>query len=364
MNLFKALYIVVLFGLTSLNALAEGNGAWWNLGVSGSSKPQDNYNFQLSPANGVKPVTPKQQRLCRKYPELVPYIGLGAKFSISQCQFQFKNRKWNCSAHSPENVFGKIVKIACRETAFTYSITAAGVSHAIARACSDGKLSACGCDSRYKGVSNEGWQWGGCSDNVHFADQFSRKFVDAGEKGRDFRTLVNLHNNEAGRTAVRENVVRECKCHGVSEACTVRTCWKRLADFRRIGEVLKGKFDSASLVEFEQNSNRNGHNARKGKPAFRPKNKLHKPPTDADLVYYEESPDFCERNLETGSLGTKGRLCNNTSIGTDGCDLMCCDRGFTTSESEMEELCNCRFFWCCKVKCQNCRSRHIVHRCK
>lgn len=82
-----------------------------NLGVSSSSKPQDDYNFQLSPANGVKPVTPKQQRLFRKYPELVPYIGLGAKFSISQCQYQFKNRRWNCSAHSPENVFGKIVKI-------------------------------------------------------------------------------------------------------------------------------------------------------------------------------------------------------------------------------------------------------------
>jgi len=90
--------------------------------------------------------------------------------------------------------------LACRETAFAYSVTAAGVSHAIARACSSGKLSACGCDSRYKGVSNAGWQWGGCSDNIHFADQFSRKFVDAGEKGRDFRTLVNLHNNEAGRT--------------------------------------------------------------------------------------------------------------------------------------------------------------------
>ena len=89
---------------------------------------------------------------------------------------------------------------ACRETAFAYSITAAGVSHAIARACSEGKLSSCGCDKRYRGVSNAGWQWGGCSDNIHFADQFSRKFVDAGEKGRDFRTVVNLHNNEAGRT--------------------------------------------------------------------------------------------------------------------------------------------------------------------
>jgi len=74
------------------------------------------------------------------------------------------------------------------------------VSHAIARACSEGKLSSCGCDKRYRGVSNAGWQWGGCSDNIHFADQFSRKFVDAGEKGRDFRTVVNLHNNEAGRT--------------------------------------------------------------------------------------------------------------------------------------------------------------------
>lgn len=74
------------------------------------------------------------------------------------------------------------------------------MSHAIARACSEGKLSSCGCDKRYRGVSNAGWQWGGCSDNIHFADQFSRKFVDAGEKGRDFRTVVNLHNNEAGRT--------------------------------------------------------------------------------------------------------------------------------------------------------------------
>lgn len=88
---------------------------------------------------------------------------------------------------------------ACRETAFTYSITSAGVSHSIARACSEGKLKACSCDRRYRGVSKEGWQWGGCSDNIHFADNFSRKFVDAREKGRDFRAQVNMHNNEAGR---------------------------------------------------------------------------------------------------------------------------------------------------------------------
>ena len=176
-------------------------------------------------------------------------------------------------------------------------------------------------------------------------------------------SLLLLTRNCFSFKSVRQNMVRECKCHGVSEACTVQTCWKRLPNFRRIGDVLKEKFDSASMVEFEQNNNRNGHSSRKGKPAFRPKNKLHKAPTIADLVYYEDSPDFCRRNPETGSLGTKGRLCNNTSEGTDGCNLMCCYRGYTTSESEMEEMCNCRFHWCCKVKCENCRSRQIIHRC-
>lgn len=70
-----------------------------------------------------------------------------------------------------------------------------------------------------------------------------------------------------------------------------------------------------------------------------------------DLVYYEELLDFCEWNFEIGFFGIKGCFCNNIFIGMDGCDLMCCDRGFIMSESEMEEFCNCCFFWCCKVKC-------------
>lgn len=133
---------------------------------------------------------------------------------------QLKKKKESLLFYALKNLSGLALKLwfcfslsACRETAFAYSVTAAGVSHAIARACSSGKLSACGCDSRYKGVSNAGWQWGGCSDNIHFADQFSRKFVDAGEKGRDFRTLVNLHNNEAGRAVSHQRYSSAWMCN-------------------------------------------------------------------------------------------------------------------------------------------------------
>ena len=46
--------------------------------------------------------------------------------------------------------------------------------------------------------------WAGSSDNLKFGVQFSRRFVDAPEKAKQWvsknvRSLMNLHNNEAGR---------------------------------------------------------------------------------------------------------------------------------------------------------------------
>lgn len=40
----------------------------------------------------------------------------------------------------------------------------------------------------------------------------------------------------------------ECKCHGVSGSCEVRTCWKVMPPFRRVGSVLKEKFEGATEV--------------------------------------------------------------------------------------------------------------------
>jgi wingless-type MMTV integration site family protein 5 len=133
-----------------------------------------------------------------------------------------------------------------------------------------------------------------------------------------------------------------CKCHGVSGSCSLKTCWLQLAEFRKVGDRLKEKYDSAAAMRI----------TRQGKLELA--NSRFNQPTPEDLVYVDPSPDYCLRNETTGSLGTQGRLCNKTSEGMDGCELMCCGRGYDRFKSVQVERCHCRFHWCCFVRCKKC----------
>ena len=66
---------------------------------------------QIKLANHIQALSVSQQRLLRRDPSLMPSIARGAKIAIMQCQKQFRNRRWNCSAHHSESVFGKIVRM-------------------------------------------------------------------------------------------------------------------------------------------------------------------------------------------------------------------------------------------------------------
>lgn len=131
-----------------------------------------------------------------------------------------------------------------RESAFAYAISAAGVAHSVARACSQGRLISCGCDPsvnrktltkslrqsldkekkmflEYLETNNvltpeeekkyerskitSRWKWGGCSHNMDFGIEFSTLFLDSREKAGDIQSKINLHNNHAGRM-VMENL--------------------------------------------------------------------------------------------------------------------------------------------------------------
>ncbi|XP_072795441.1 proto-oncogene Wnt-3 isoform X4 [Vicugna pacos] len=246
-----------------------------------------------------------------------------------------------------------------RESAFVHAIASAGVAFAVTRSCAEGTSTICGCDSHHKGPPGEGWKWGGCSEDADFGVLVSREFADARENRPDARSAMNKHNNEAGRTTILDHMHLKCKCHGLSGSCEVKTCWWAQPDFRAIGDFLKDKYDSASEMVVEKHRESRGW-----VETLRAKYALFKPPTERDLVYYENSPNFCEPNPETGSFGTRDRTCNVTSHGIDGCDLLCCGRGHNTRTEKRKEKCHCIFHWCCYVSCQECIRIYDVHTCK
>ena len=47
---------------------------------------------------------------------------------------------------------------------------------------------------------------------------------------------------------------------------------------------------------------------------LQPNQQYFKKPTETDLVYVETSPEYCEYDIDKGSLGTKGRRCNKVSF--------------------------------------------------
>uniref|UniRef100_A0A8D0EQQ4 Protein Wnt n=1 Tax=Strix occidentalis caurina TaxID=311401 RepID=A0A8D0EQQ4_STROC len=297
---------------------------------------------------GLTGLVEEQVRVCRRQVEAMDAVKRGAELAVEECQHQFHSRRWNCSTLQGLQVFGKIAIQGTRESAFIHAISAAALSPL-------GAPSRASPSSSHGYFPSAGFQWSGCSDNLSYGIAFSQAFVDNPERSRGVsssRALMNLHNNEAGRK-VRAGT--RCKCHGVSGSCEVRTCWKVMPPFRKVGNILKEKFEGATEV----------HPKRVGsRKLLVPKSSRFKPYTAHDLVYLLASPDFCNWDPRHGVFGTYGRQCNRTSPAMDGCELLCCGRGFHTAQAEVVERCSCKFRWCCSVKCKQCRHLVEVHSCR
>ncbi|KAH8413738.1 hypothetical protein KR222_005447 [Zaprionus bogoriensis] len=467
-----------------------------------------------------------QKKQCALHTSVMPAISRGARAAIQECQFQFKNRRWNCSTSDDVTVFGPMTGFGSPEMAFIHALAAATVTSFVARACRDGQLTSCGCSrgSRPKQLHDD-WTWGGCGDNLEYAYKFATDFIDVrekesrrgtrgagslerrashqtedknipkrkqmqaddsmnaeksesksaqntmGDKNDSFalsfgihnkskdkdgsisllsvpsldtqvfynnedkkekkplinpddllelqeritkeilnsklkekemhelqeninreimnsklfngeaigkrrkrkrknqravsgdpptfpttnikaRSLMNLHNNEAGRRAVIKKTRITCKCHGVSGSCSLITCWQQLSSIREIGDYLREKYEEATEVKL----NKRGR--------LQVKNSQFKVPTPHDLIFLDESPDWCRANRLLQWTGTHGRVCNKSSSGLDGCGILCCGRGYNTKNIVVRERCNCKFHWCCQVKCEVCTKVLEEHTCK
>lgn len=99
--------------------------------------------------------------------------------------------------------FKKKKKTGTREAAFVYALSAATISHTIARACTSGDLRLCSCGPIPAQILEPGYRWGGCADNLHYGLIMGSKFSDAPMKmkraGSHANKLMHLHNAEVGR---------------------------------------------------------------------------------------------------------------------------------------------------------------------
>lgn len=89
-----------------------------------------------------------------------------------------------------------------------------------------------------------------------------------------------------------------------------------------------------------------------------------KKPLQRELAYIESSPNYCDRDAQNRIPGTTERVCNRTSTDEDSCKLLCCGRGYNTHEIVRRYRCHCKFHWCCYVKCNKCKERMEVLKCK
>lgn len=92
-----------------------------------------------------------------------------------------------------------------KETAFLYAISSAGLTHAIAKACSAGRMERCTCDEAPDLENRKAWQWGGCGDNLKYAYKFVKDFLGK-RSNKDPRARVDMHNTNVGmKVSVQTN---------------------------------------------------------------------------------------------------------------------------------------------------------------
>ena len=159
---------------------------------------------------------------------------------------------------------------------------------------------------------------------------------------------------------------RICRCHGMSESCSIQTCWMQLSDFRDIGNYLKVKHDQAQKLEMDKRRVKAGNSADNRGALAGAFNNI----APTELIYQEDSPDYCGRNASLGLHGTEGRECLQHGEGLTqwerrSCRRLCHECGLRVEERRIEVVssCNCKFHWCCTVKCENCSQLIVKHVC-
>ena len=70
--------------------------------------------------NQITGLSSGQKKLCMLYTDHMMHVGRGARNGITECQFQFRHNRWNCSTVEDSTVFGPILSIPSKVQLLIY----------------------------------------------------------------------------------------------------------------------------------------------------------------------------------------------------------------------------------------------------
>lgn len=282
----------------------------------------------------------RQIKQCRRDFGLAKVLSVAKEQAITACEETFQYDRWNCTLKfnrkTNRTIFGKIY----RETAFVYSLMAASITHAVARACASGDMMTCSCMSTFGKSSS--WKGSGCGDDFKYGKRFTKNFLDYKHAGNDQVGEILRQDLTVGIDAIGEQLREVCKCHGFSGSCTTKTCWKRLGPFNSAMGLLKKHYHHAVKKKLNKNNTMKRDIKQK---------KIKVDRKDV-LVYFQKTPNLCAR--------TKGRICKDRN----NCATLCCTRGYVTGVRNVTSRCRCRMVNCCFVECDTCVEEVDFFTCK
>lgn len=166
-----------------------------------------------------------------------------------------------------------------------------------------------------------------------------------------------LHLPSICLQAVTQNQEKHCHCHGMTGSCHMKTCTRDLPGARRIGQILKKEYENAQEVEVVRERPNLPYELIKVDNKSTLSGNQSPFPDHTQLVYQEDSPDYCNANSEYGATGISGRECEvktdifpgPTRLGL--CDDVCCKAGYQPQMVNVKRVCSCIINQDCQQTC-------------
>ncbi|XP_066924133.1 protein Wnt-11-like [Clytia hemisphaerica] len=307
----------------------------------------------------------RQVRFCRQQFPWMLFAHDAAKDTVDECETVLKQHQWNCQTINKAPAFNIDLKKDTKESAFVHALSASTLALTVARGCMAGKLDKCTCLQRKQQISFPSEMVGrdnassvnnlvGCKGILSVGKRFSSEFMSAGVRWKaktdrhKMEMAVQKHNLNVGLQELNGGEHISCTCNGATAGCTVKFCHRRLVLMQDVANKLLNKYHNAVQTSRNDFHDDNKSNTNKGTSLD-----IYKAETkhEKSLIYLD-NVDHCKTNK--GVYSSTGRRCTAQKSSPDSCDKICCGKGHRIRRIEIHSKCNCKFVYCCDVKCETC----------